>query len=166
VQTIRLRLLASLAACLAIVASVRAEEAGSHVTGYALSPDREFLVQGGLPHLVPGLPAAVRAPATHACDVRAWGWFWPWTLVATIVAVARRRAYALLIAYALYALAFVVWSIVATGESSRVVRLASHGAAQTVQVRGEEGGSLPPFPPPPFPPLLFFEDEQSDERPE
>jgi len=47
-----------------------------------------------LPDVVYRLPTALKALVSHGVDVATWGWFWPVSLLAALVAVGRRRRYA------------------------------------------------------------------------
>jgi hypothetical protein len=81
-----------------------------------------------LPHLLPRLPAAARALATHAYDVHAWGWFWPWTLVAAIVVLARRRAAEIVVPSITIVVTLVAYTLALTVTSWNIDELASVAA--------------------------------------
>jgi len=81
-----------------------------------------------LPHLLPRLPAAVRALSTHACDVHAWGWFWPWTLVAAVVALVRRRAAEIAVPSIVIAVTLVAYTLALTVTSWNIDELANVAA--------------------------------------
>jgi len=81
-----------------------------------------------LPHLLHRVPVAVHALAMHACDVHEWGWFWPWTLVAAVVVLVRRRGAEIVVPSLTIVLTLLAYTLALTITSWRIEELASVAA--------------------------------------
>jgi hypothetical protein len=81
-----------------------------------------------LPRLLHRLPTAMSALALHACDVHEWGWFWPWTLVAAVVVMARRRPAEIIVPSLTIVLTLLAYTFALTVTSWRIEELAGVAA--------------------------------------
>ncbi|HEV2719181.1 MAG TPA: hypothetical protein VG323_04110, partial [Thermoanaerobaculia bacterium] len=81
-----------------------------------------------LPHVLGRFPAALLALARHACDVREWGWFWPWTFAAAVIALVRRRAAEIALPALVIVLAVFADTLALTVTSWQIEELASVAA--------------------------------------